>query len=376
MLKSALGFVVLIPLVFPQDETPDYLPQVVELPAEWNVGEKFRIELIRSRVRSEDGKLKSGAQSRTIVDFEVVGLHETGYIFQWTHGPVELTEVMGTDAEVPENALKRLSEMCEGLKLRMKTDARGWVEEVENLEEVQEYMGKVVAELSQLMRGKDAPKERADEFRKLMQTMMAPAGLQVVVLKAPQLFHSCSGCAFALHDTQVMDAVLPNPLGGSPIPSKLTLEMVGIRPGEGVIEVEIKQSFDPEKIKDVVDEILERMASTIGRKGLEADLPVIDLKDSGRQFIDMSTGWPVSIRHERVLQVLRSRQIDTYQFNVIRFPDESVETNAVQETEPAEDPATEGDPDLLARAEQGDAEAQNDIGIMYYYGQGVPEDDA
>ena len=31
---------------------------------------------------------------------------------------------------------------------------------------------------------------------------------------------------------------------------------------------------------------------------------------------------------------------------------------------------------LRARAEQGDAEAQNNLGVMYATGEGVPEDDA
>lgn len=61
------------------------------------------------------------------------------------------------------------------------------------------------------------------------------------------------------------ETMTPNPLGGSPIRTLVTYELVGVDQGSGVARVVYSSAFDPESVAASVREMIERVTRETGR---------------------------------------------------------------------------------------------------------------
>jgi len=189
-------------------------PRVVELPTDWKVGAKLRLEILKERVDAAGGKETPGGTSRSIVEAEVQARNETGYVFVWTYSAGWLDEVAAGQLSV---STQRLNEIAGDLRLVMQTDETGVPQRLLNLDEAVGVVKRVLDELLKEKSGEPPPPAQLSE---VLAMLTKPAVVESLLLRSAQVFYFACGAALPLGEAVEYADSLPNPFGGDPFPSK------------------------------------------------------------------------------------------------------------------------------------------------------------
>lgn len=283
---------------------------IVELPSDWQVGERHRIEMIKEREQYQGGNREFWGGSRTIVEVEILRKSEAGFVIRWTFGKAELRGAAKTDS-----LTAKMANLAAGMRLDVRTDALGSAVGLENLDEVMSHYriatGTVIREIENM----GVPETRIAQIRRSIAPLANPATVEALSLREPSLFHLVMGGTFQLGAAQEYEDLLPNPFGGRAFPGKAYFLLHDIKPQKNRAFIEWKQTIDPEKAGSIMLETLTAMAKRVNAPApTEADLSAMIVEDAADYAVDTKTGWPVSVTHERTTSIGGRRRVDRLTF--------------------------------------------------------------
>jgi hypothetical protein len=288
---------------------------VIGLHSEWTLGDKHLLELLKERKDYRNGKLVSENKTRTLIDVEVLRRTDEGYVLRWTYRGTEMLAAAAKNNPF----VQRMASLNKGMHLDIRTDTDGTPIGLDNLEEVIALYEKVFEELELWLKKAGFPPEQLQQVMKGIEPLMNPETAEVMAMKEPGIFLLVCGGSFALNERQEYEDLLPNPFGGEPFPSRAYFLLKEVNAKDETAIIEWKQTLDPDKTKDVLEETLRKMMQRMGSETPEEemDLPVFSIEDDGRFVIDTSTGWPRSVSYRRSVSSGDRRRIDASTFRPV-----------------------------------------------------------
>ena len=281
-------------------------PREVALPADWQVGETLRIEILKERVDVAGGKETAGPKSRSVVQAEVQARNETGYVFVWTYKEGWLDDVSG--GALP---IARLKEAAGDLRLVMQTDAAGVPQALLNLDEA---VGAVKRMVDGFVKADGAP--LSPDQTLVLEMLTSRDIVQSLLLRTPQVFYFICGAPLTLGETFEYNDLVPNPFGGQPFPSKGSILLQEVRTERNEAVIAWRNEIDREKGKAAIAEIVRRLMPDAAKLP-EAERPTLEIRDQATYTIDTKTGWPRSVEWSRTVTAASQVRIDRYSIKTL-----------------------------------------------------------
>lgn len=272
---------------------------VLELPVEWKVGTKYRLEQTKEREDLRAGKL-TVRKGRVFIDVVVKSRNEVGHVFQWNYGDVEVLSEGGSTEKIAQD----LVDLQSGFVMQMQTDEFGTPQAIVNLKEVLAQARQAMTLVEEgLLDQPGATPELVQAFKSVADPLLEPANFQMMALKDPMILYFPSGGSYELGVPSSYEDVLPNPMGGPPFPTKAHLLLEKWNRDQGKAQIKWQQKFDEAKVQDVMKETLRIIARRMGGKELpEGDLPPFSIEDDATYRYDANTGIPISMTYERTVK--------------------------------------------------------------------------
>ncbi len=286
----------------------------VDLPADWQGGETYRLELVKQREDYAGPSLQQATEARTLIDVEVLNKREDGFVIRWTFGRTEVKSNSAANAPV----LTEMMNLAENLRLDMLTDDFGSVAGLENKDEVAAHYRMTIDRMIRAFKKMGLSSDASAQLQAGVAHLAEPDWVEATALNEPSLFYAASGGQYELGVPLEYEDNLPNPLGGRPFPSKAHFLLLEVNPDDRRAVVEWRQSLDPGTTTAIMRETMTAMAQQMGQPPpADEDLPPIRIEDKARFLFDTETGWPISVSHERNMVLGAQRRIDRMTFRVI-----------------------------------------------------------
>ncbi|MFQ6028875.1 MAG: hypothetical protein ACE5Q6_15435 [Dehalococcoidia bacterium] len=118
------------------------------------------------------------------------------------------------------------------------------------------------------------------------------------MFREAQAYYLALGWEYTLSDPITYEALLPNPLGGEPWPSKAYVLLEEYDRATGLAVIQWRQSLDPEKATAILLESMKELAQTLGGPPPKEDeLPLFTIEDESKYVIDVGSGWVQSMHY-------------------------------------------------------------------------------
>jgi hypothetical protein len=295
-------------------ECPALTDQALDLSilAEWEEGEQRHYIVSGQRVDSADGDEAVTLSVTSSVTVTVLEVNDDGYVLEWDYGQAELGEV---DVELPD-PIATIFETPLQLRTTYATDDTGAYVELVNLEDLQAQIEPIFDQFfDALAEMEEEPNPEAIEAARGMvdQLIENPANFEALFVRDIQLFHTLHGFYFQSAEPMVLPDVRPNLLGGSPIPSELTITPTHYDEELGCLHVGFENIADSVAARNSILEALQEQAEQMGVPGpSDADLPEeLELVDDIRFEFDLISGWPIAIYLERTTDFGPQGRVET-----------------------------------------------------------------
>lgn len=275
----------------------------ITLPTDWKVGSVIEFDLVREKEFVPKAGQPPVPTTRTPVKLEVIEQREGQGVMRWTYGRTALV------GDAPANVAgmaERMANVGNGLALELITNATGGLSSLRNVEEVRAFYERAIGELKQGLLAAGAAASFVDSLLKTMEMFRDPALVSKLALKEPALFFMGGGGSLQLGKTYERDWVVPNPFGGEPLATKLQLRLESVSMDGSEAVITRTCHLDPESLRSATRNMM-------ARTGPGGDIPPdmrIDVTDQARLVMDVRTGWPRSITHQRTIQSGDLRQIE------------------------------------------------------------------
>ena len=254
------------------------------LPSAWPAGTVMRYELVREKENVRAG-VTNFSRVRTPLTIEVLERTKAGYRLAWTTGRSTVEEPKQLD-----ESQKRLLNIADGLKLVVRTDASGSPEELLNRVEVAASYQKVLGEIRANLAAGGLAADKIAQATAPVEALTQPERVPALALKEPNIFFLMTGGSFVPGQPRDYDDELPNPLTGRPITTRARMWLKEVRREAGEAVLDWTQT----------------------PKAPDASLK---LSDRATHTLDLRTGWPKSVRFERVVEAGNSRRVERVEFN-------------------------------------------------------------
>lgn len=284
--------------------------------ANWDEDEQVHYLVHKSRTERVDGDTTLSISSTTPVTITVVSDDGEGYILEWQYGQTELTQ---SSVEVPD-PLAALFQSPLEIIVTYATDEAGTYVELQNEERLQAQLMPVIDEMFDAIlesgreAGEEFDAEMVETARGMVDAMISdPANFDSLFTQEVQLFHTLYDFYFEDTEPQVLPDLRPNMLGGSPIPSELTITPTHYDAELGCLRVMMQNVADPGEARNSILETLQEQARQLGVDGpTEDDLPAkMDMVDDMRFEIDLESGWPERVYAERAITLGNQSRLES-----------------------------------------------------------------
>ena len=292
------------------------LAQEITIPNSIAVGDRYQLVVSELKEKIQNGQTVSSFATHFNIDMAVTGTHGDHFIVTWTHRSVEVEglEEMGPMGPV----LDRVMRMAVGQKIEYYLDAEGAVAGLRNIAELLEFNQRAVDELLGAISDETGSEELAGLIRKMTEHLMEPDRLQVDILEGPQLFHFFSGLALEPGALYEYEDILPTQAGVD-IPAQAEFVMHEYDPDRRLGVIDWRQFPDPAQASEAVRQMLQRIMARAGVPLPEDfDLTSVTIEDEAEYEIDLDSGLPRRLRHQRRSDILGRGRIKVTEIRRIK----------------------------------------------------------
>ena len=229
--------------------------QTVEIP--FNPSDRTVLDIQETRTRTSSDPRGPNGTGNITATLEISG-RRPPYAATWT-----TTEVRA-NGEVITQGSPGAAQLLVGMPIGLDLAEDGSPSAVRNWPEFQQRVVAAVTELT-------PPAERTEEWRRATEATQRVFASMSASDAARLLFQDVGIMALCQHTGLTMgepvrsETMTPNPLGGSPIRTLVTYELVSVDRAAGVARIAFSSSFDPESAAASIREMVERMTRETGR---------------------------------------------------------------------------------------------------------------
>jgi hypothetical protein len=308
--KTLLAMAVLNILLFPFDVAPAITPQSsIYLVPRWNQGQKYQFEIIKTRQRYKDGKSILKGTTRTELEIEVLKAGKEGHVIRWAFG-----ETKFDDPKLAEIVMEQqLTNLLKGMQIILEVDSESTIIGVQNWKEVRNSVSRMLDTMTAALQKSGQDSITIEKVRAQVDSMFATKEqIELLCTREAQVYFMPLGRRYRLSKTIQYEDLLPNPLGGEPIPSRGAFSLKAINRGPGQAIVTWKQEVDPEEAARVLEKTVKDMSARIGKPvpNEERFGPLV-MQDNAEFTIEIASGLVNRLIHTRVVKIGQSRQEET-----------------------------------------------------------------
>lgn len=286
----------------------------LDIMAAWKVGDTRSYRTSQRHTDINRGIETISLASSTPFTIVVAEANETGYVLQWHYGQAILDE---TDVAIPD-PLAALIQAPLQVTFAYETDDVGSYLGLLDVEDLRAQLVPLFDQLFDALAASDeqTPPEVLEAARGVVDRMIEdPANFEALFTGDTQLLHTLYGFTFEDAIPQVVEDMRPNLLGGSPIPSELTITPTHYDAELGCLHVLLENVADPAAARNSILEALQIQAREMGVPGpTDDDLPAtLDLVDTIRIEFDLDRGWATAVYMERAVTIADQGRIESGQ---------------------------------------------------------------
>jgi hypothetical protein len=260
----------------------------------WEKGEKRAYQVIKTR---EQNKSPEKSTSRTTVEIQVLEENDSGYKMQWKWGKVTFDDAVQASNPI----VQKFAKLQEGLTIKFRIDEAARIEEVENWEELRDY----------LLKGLDIIKDECraimpeDELLKMtnqMRSMFTSKDqIRIFCIGDIQLYMAAIGQELDPSKPFEYEDKIANPFGGEPLPTKGKFFLKAGDEKSGNVVVIWEQVFDSDKALKAIAEGMGKMTPEPenARREMLSQLKDFSIEDRGEYLINEYSGWIEKMSHTR-----------------------------------------------------------------------------
>ena len=260
---------------------------VISLMPKWKKGEKHTYEIVKTR---EQNKSPEKSTSRTSAEIQVLKANKSGCTLMWSWGKVTLDDV----EQNSDSIVQKLANLQQGLSIKLKIDQLARIEEVENWEEIRDYIFKVIDTIREESRSSGIDTNALLQTTSQMRSMFSDKEqIEAFCIRDIQLFMAAIGREYDSSRPFEYDDKIADPFGGEPLPTKGKFSLKSNDKSTDFVIVLWEQTFDPNKALKAVSDGLEKIAPDPeeAHKEMHSQLKNFSIEDRGEFTIERSSGW-------------------------------------------------------------------------------------
>ena len=262
----------------------------ITLKPRWNVGDVCDLRITKSIEDKKGAKIVREGKVSSVVRLTVREADTDGYLLEWRTLKVQ----GGTDAPAAE--VKAVERVAQKLVMLIEVDVVGGLRGLRNLEQLR-------AEMEPAIRTLAPPGEAADAAETVRRLFADEALATRMFLKDVQTLFAPLGITLRPGSPINVSTTVPNPLNGPPLPFRGTIALESFDPPTRRATVATVSSLDPDKAPTALRETLKQLMTGPLAYGPGERVPdwSLSMDERAEHVMDSTTGWPVRIRHRRII---------------------------------------------------------------------------
>lgn len=263
--------------------------------AYWKKGDARTYKLTRTKTG------KRNETSSVNLNMKVLSATDTGYVVECIYRDARLLSARPED---PQAAMlvDQLIQASEGLRVVVNTSETGMLGEVTNVAEVKRHSDRILQAVANFIVDENDRKVLIEALSKLIsvEALMEIAEEDLGYLLYP------FGIEYALNEPAQVDIELPSPIGGTPLPAKLSITMTKLDAKSEAAVIEMNQRIDPAGLSSWVTRLVEQMGKSMSaseRGQMEQVMRSMEINDQARFEVDLKGAWLAKATHARVVTI-------------------------------------------------------------------------
>lgn len=256
----------------------------------WKKGDKILFLITKLKTRTEGRTTQVMDSMGSYAELSVLDTEAQQYTMQCRFIPLKKTPA-SADAS---------SRFLENLVVKYRVTQTGAYAGLLNGQEIKDAAYLMIDKTVKERKIKD-PRFSA-EMKKLFST---PENIEGAVMRDVLVYHTIYGGEFTLNQKKKEPALLPNVLGGDPLPAILTTELSAIDTIKNNCTIKITQELDPDKKNAALAAWRKKYVKTRDFK-----MPDMSVRDNINVRLDLVTGWLTEITNTRTVVVNGIRVVE------------------------------------------------------------------
>ncbi len=261
-------------------------------------GQRVRLERITAR-----GRRGHRQRVRSEIIVEVLDVGNNAIELRWTTGRMQLDEGGPASRPAEQDILRLMAEMTDGLHVDFVMDHSGRIQGLKDWQECQKTGRRVAAETFRRLQETGTSDEAIKALKPWIEAKYASkASVHQSCLEGPAVYFFPLGWKLSTEYDMTYEDLLPNPLGGPPLPCKGIVSLVKGDARSDELEIRWSQYVDREKATSLADQAVKRLGETPKAAKRPTTLPLIEVEDRATFTLDRKTGWTKRVRQIRTVR--------------------------------------------------------------------------
>lgn len=273
--------------------------------ASWQKGDVRKYKITKSKTELRDGKSHKSETNSYIASFTVLATNKNSSTIEYQYENQLFSNTTELPAEVKQVATRHKLQ-----RVKYTTDEYGAFKGVENWREISNLTKDI---FEQVIRS--TPNQNKENLQKAMKPLIeaysSKEGIEGLILKELQYFHSPYGGVFSIHDTITYKETLPNLFGGAPISGNGKVYFINQEKQDNTCKMINELALNEKDALKMVEELFTKMMVKLdykteeekNQKKVEMQKAMqamkMDIKDYNVYIYDKQENWPVSLNYKR-----------------------------------------------------------------------------
>jgi hypothetical protein len=245
----------------------------------WQNKEKQTYDITQEKYRVTGADTSSREIIRYQVDITIKDSTAKAYIIEWAYKNYNI--------QSDNQLVKKIGALAKDIKVVLKTNELGTIQEVANWKEVREYMQKTAKLMEKEL--KDLPNAQ-QVITQVMNMYMSKESIEANAIKDAQQFYTFHGAKYTLGEKLQGKMQLMNNFGGKPFDTALTVSLDEINQEEDYAIIRMYQNVDSQQLTDATYTYLKTL--TVGNQLPAKDkFPLITNETWTSSQIHGGSGW-------------------------------------------------------------------------------------
>ena len=312
MRSTTVRAALLLWLCFPFTGFADVPTPSIDVLPHWTKGDRFGLEITRTREKSVNGTSTVMGTTRTPFTIEVLSADTKGYLVGWTAGEI----TYGSPEPGAPSVLRQVADVMKGQQVILEIDSRGAITGVRNWQKLKTATLKTMNTLlapTQNSRNRNTDQVLLSKLRAQWESMFATKQqIEQLCTRDATLYFMVLGRGYSRHEPYEYGSVLPNPLDGEALPSRTSMTLKSYDDASSHAVITWRQTADPHEAARILESTLNAMTARLGRNRPEEEFPkTMAMHDNAEAVVDRRTGWVESLTLVRSMKLGSRTQVDT-----------------------------------------------------------------